>query len=148
MSINATPFNPTFKLIGNLQEDQVLVYDTSQGAFVNANGTGAGSDGSGIDSVSHIGVGNQLGSVTGSSIVLQTITAGTNVTITDSGNGLVISADLSETLQSGTNIGNGSAILSGIDNLMSLKETRLEQSDLIPKSISSLSSFDKSSFKI
>ena len=77
----------------------------------------AGSDGSGIDSVSHIGVGNQLGSVTGSSIVLQTITAGTNVTITDSGNGLVISADLSETLQSGTNIGNGSAILSGIDTL-------------------------------
>ena len=117
MSINATPFNPTFKLIGNLQEDQVLVYDTTQGAFVNANGTGAGSDGSGIDSVSHIGVGNQLGSVTGSSIVLQTITAGTNVTITDSGNGLVISADLSETLQSGTNIGNGSAILSGIDTL-------------------------------
>ena len=65
MSINATPFNPTFKLIGNLQEDQVLVYDTTQGAFVNANGTASpGSDGSGIDSVSHIGVGNQLGSVT------------------------------------------------------------------------------------
>ncbi len=117
MSINATPFNPTFKLVGNLQEDQVLVYDTTQGAFVNANGTGSGSSGSGIDSVSHIGVGNQLGSVTGSSIVLQTITAGTNVTITDSGNGLVISADLSETLQSGTNIGNGSAILSGVDTL-------------------------------
>jgi hypothetical protein len=115
MSINATPFNPTFKLVGNLQEDQVLVYSTSEGAFVNAAGSGSGGSGSGIDSVSHTGSGNQLGSVTGSSLVLQTITAGTNVTITDSGNGLVISADLSETLQSGTNIGNGSSILSGID---------------------------------
>jgi hypothetical protein len=115
MSINATPFNPTFKLVGNLQEDQVLVYSTSEGAFVNAAGSGSGGSGSGIDSVSHTGSGNQLGSVTGSSLVLQTITAGTNVTITDSGNGLVISADLSETLQSGTNIGNGSAILSSID---------------------------------
>ena len=36
MSINAQPFNPTFKLIGNLQEDQVLVYDVSENAFVNA----------------------------------------------------------------------------------------------------------------
>jgi len=115
MSINATPFNPTFKLVGNLQDDQVLVYDTSEGAFVNAAGAGSGGGG-GIDSVTHIGAGNQLGSVTGSSIVLQTITAGTNVTITDSGNGLVISADLSTTLQSGTNLGTGSALLSGVDN--------------------------------
>jgi hypothetical protein len=117
MSINATPFNPTFKLVGNLQEDQVLVYSTSEGAFVNAAGSGSGGSVSGIDSVSHTGSGNQLGSVTGSSLVLQTITAGTNVTITDSGNGLVISADLTETLQSGTNLGNGSAILSGVDGL-------------------------------
>ena len=115
MSINATPFNPTFKLVGNLQEDQVLVYSTSEGAFVNAAGSGSSGAGGGIDSVSHTGLGNQLGSVVGSSLVLQTITAGTNVVITDSGNGLVISADLSETLQTGTNIGNGSAVLSSVE---------------------------------
>jgi hypothetical protein len=115
MSINATPFNPTFKLVGNLQEDQVLVYSTSEGAFVNAAGSGSSGVAGGIDSVSHTGLGNQLGSVVGSSLVLQTITAGTNVVITDSGNGLVISADLSETLQTGTNIGNGSAVLSSVE---------------------------------
>ena len=115
MSINATPFNPTFKLVGNLQEDQVLVYNTSEGAFINAAGTSS-AGGAGLDSVSHTGAGNQLGSITGSSLVLQTITAGTNVTITDSGNGLIISADLSTNLQSGTNLGSGSALLSGIDS--------------------------------
>jgi hypothetical protein len=115
MSINATPFNPTFKLVGNLQEDQVLVYSTSEGAFINAAGTSS-SGGAGLDSVSHTGTGHELGSITGSSLVLQTITAGTNVTITDSGNGLIISADLSTTLQSGTNLGSGSALLSGVDS--------------------------------
>ena len=115
MSINATPFNPTFKLVGNLQEDQVLVYNTSEGAFINAAGTSS-AGGAGLDSVSHTGAGKQLGSITGSSLVLQTITAGTNVTITDSGNGLIISADLSTNLQSGTNLGSGSALLSGIDS--------------------------------
>ena len=42
MSINAQPFNPTFKLTGNLQQDQVLVYDVSENAFVNATGNGSG----------------------------------------------------------------------------------------------------------
>ena len=42
MSINAQPFQPQFKLIGNLAEDQVLVYDQSEGAFVNSAGAGGG----------------------------------------------------------------------------------------------------------
>ena len=42
MSINAQPFQPQFKLIGNLAEDQVLVYDTSEGAFVNSTASGGG----------------------------------------------------------------------------------------------------------
>ena len=42
MSINAQPFQPQFKLIGNLAEDQVLVYDQSEGAFVNSAGSGGG----------------------------------------------------------------------------------------------------------
>ncbi len=113
MSINATPFNPTFKLVGNLQEDQVLVYNTSEGAFVNAAGSGA-SGGAGIDSVTHTGTGSHLGEMSSSSLVLQTITGGANVTVTDSGNGLIISADLVETLQTGSNLGIGSAILSQV----------------------------------
>ena len=36
MSINAQPFSPTFKLVGNLSESQILVYDASENAFVNA----------------------------------------------------------------------------------------------------------------
>ena len=41
MSINAQPFSPTFKLVGNLTADQILVYDASENAFVNATNTGA-----------------------------------------------------------------------------------------------------------
>ena len=107
MSINATPFNPTFKLVGNLQDDQVLVYDSSEGAFINAAGGTATGTG-GLDSVTNTGTGNELGSVTGSSVVLKTISAGQNVTITDNGSSLVIAADFTETFQSGTNLGTGS----------------------------------------
>ena len=114
MSINATPFNPTFKLVGNLQDDQVLVYDSSEGAFINAAGGTATGTG-GLDSVTNTGTGNELGSVTGSSVVLKTISAGQNVTITDNGSSLVIAADFTETLQSGTNLGTGSSILAAID---------------------------------
>ena len=114
MSINATPFNPTFKLVGNLQEDQVLVYNSSEGAFVNASGA-AGAGTGGIDTVTHTGTGQEYGSITGSSLVLKTILAGNNVTVTDNGTSLVISADFTETLQSGTNLGTGSSLLAGID---------------------------------
>jgi len=114
MSINATPFNPTFKLVGNLQDDQVLVYDSSEGAFINAAGGTATGTG-GLDSVTNTGTGNELGSVTGSSVVLKTISAGQNVTITDNGSSLVIAADFTETFQSGTNLGTGSSILAAID---------------------------------
>ena len=41
MSINAQPFSPTFKLVGNLSDSQILVYDASENAFVNATNTGA-----------------------------------------------------------------------------------------------------------
>ena len=59
MSINAQPFSPTFKLVGNLQHDQVLVYDVSENAFVNAAG-GTGGAGGSLDNVVNTGTGFQL----------------------------------------------------------------------------------------
>ena len=59
MSINAQPFQPQFKLIGNLAEDQVLVYDTSEGAFVNSTASGGGGA-SGYDAVANMGTGDAL----------------------------------------------------------------------------------------
>ena len=56
MSINAQPFNPTFKLVGNLVEDQVLVYDSSENAFVNSTNTGGGA-GAGFDAAVNEGTG-------------------------------------------------------------------------------------------
>ena len=110
MSINAQPFNPTFKLIGNLQEDQVLVYDVSENAFVNAAGNGSGGASTALDNVVNTGTGLQLAEITGSAIEMKSIIAGDNVTITDNGAALVFNASFEESIQSGTNIGVGNCI--------------------------------------
>ena len=115
MSINATPFNPTFKLVDNLQDEQVLVYSASEGAFVNAAGSGSGGSNGGIASVNNTGIGAGLGTIVGSSLELKSIVAGTNVTVTDNGTALVISASFTETNQTGTNLGTGSSLLANVD---------------------------------
>ena len=70
MSINAQPFSPTFKLVGNLTADQILVYDASENAFVNATNSGA-SGSVGLSSVSNTGTGTGIGQQTGSALELK-----------------------------------------------------------------------------
>lgn len=128
MSINAQPFNPTFKLIGNLQEDQVLVYDVSENAFVNAAGNGSGGASTTLDNVVNTGTGLQLAEITGSAIEMKSIIAGDNVTITDNGAALVFNASFEESIQSGTNIGVGNGIYANVDgatNQLQFKSIRV-----------------------
>jgi hypothetical protein len=117
MSINAQPFSPTFKLVGNLQQDQILVYDVSENAFVNS--AAGGLDGNGdttvVDSVLNTGTGLALGNMAGTALELKSITAGDNLEIVDNGDTLVIRAIVNETLQSGQNTGTGSGLYSGLD---------------------------------
>ena len=128
MSINAQPFNPTFKLIGNLQEDQILVYDVSENAFVNAAGNGSGGASTALDNVVNTGTGLQLAEITGSAIEMKSIIAGDNVTITDNGAALVFNASFEESIQSGTNIGVGNGIYANVDgatNQLQFKSIRV-----------------------
>ena len=109
MSINAQPFSPTFKLVGSLSDNQILVYDVSENAFVNATNTGA-SGSAGLTSVLNTGTGEGIGQTTGSALELKSLIAGTNLTITDNGTALVIDASVPTTSFSGTNIGTGTGI--------------------------------------
>jgi hypothetical protein len=117
MSINAQPFSPTFKLVGNLQQDQVLVYDVSENAFVNAAAGSLDGDASTtvIDSVTNTGTGIGIGNMAGTGLELKTITAGDNLEIIDNGDTLVLRAIINETNQSGQNVGTGTGIYAGLD---------------------------------
>jgi len=125
MSINAQPFSPTFKLVGNLSESQILVYDASENAFVNATNTGA-SGGAGLTSVLNTGTGVGLGQATGTALELKSLIAGTNLTITDNGTGLVL--DVAGASQSGlidgTNLGTGLGIIKGNNTAGTTLETK------------------------
>ena len=128
MSINAQPFNPTFKLTGNLQQDQVLVYDVSENAFVNTIGSGTGGAGTGVDSVTNTGAGLQLADLAGSSLTMKSILAGENISITDNGSSIVLSASFSESIQSGTNLGSGTGLFANVDaatNQLQFKSIRV-----------------------
>ena len=116
MSINAQPFQPQFKLIGNLAEDQVLVYDTSEGAFVNSTASGGGGA-AGYDAVANMGTGDALyfGDA-GTTLQLKTIIGGADITITDNGSGgLIIASTSTDTIQDGTNLGTGTGIFDSKD---------------------------------
>ena len=117
MSINAQPFSPTFKLVGNLQQDQILVYDVSENAFVNAAAGSLDGDASTtvIDSVTNTGTGIVIGNMAGTGLELKTITAGDNVEIVDNGDTLILRAIINETSQSGQNVGTGTGIYAGLD---------------------------------
>jgi len=115
MSINAQPFNPTFKLIGNLTEDQVLVYDSSENAFVNSAGSGGGGA-SGFTTAVNEGAGlGILSGTAGSALQFKTLLGGNDITITDNGDALVITGTFADTPQEGTNIGTGTAIFDSKD---------------------------------
>ena len=117
MSINAQPFQPQFKLIGNLAEDQVLVYDTSEGAFVNSAGSGGGGAGgfTAIENVGATGTAIHYGEA-GTTLQLKKLIGGDNLTITDNGTGgLILAATNTDTIQDGTNLGTGTGIFSSKD---------------------------------
>ena len=110
MSINAQPFAPTFKLVGNLQHDQVLVFDVSENAFVNTT-SGIGGGVSLITDAQNTGTGYGLfDSVAGSVMQFKSIIAGSNISVVDNGVALVLNANITETLQTGTNIGTGAPV--------------------------------------
>ena len=116
MSINAQPFSPTFKLVGNLQQDQILVYDVSENAFVNSGATGLDGDAStsAIDTVISSGTGFVLGDMTGTTLELKTIIAGDNIEIVDNGDALVLRASVTQTNQTGSNLGTGTGLYTGL----------------------------------
>ena len=118
MSINAQPFQPQFKLIGNLAEDQVLVYDTSEGAFVNSAGSGGGgaSGFTAIENVGTTGTAIHYGEA-GTTLQLKKLIGGDNLTITDNGTGgLILAATNTDTIQDGTNLGSGTGLFSSKDS--------------------------------
>ena len=116
MSINAQPFSPTFKLVGTLEQDQILIFDTSENAFVNAYGSGTGPGTTPVTEVTNTGVGVGIGSgVTGNSLDLKSLVAGNNISIVDNGDALVISNTQELSIQNATNLGNGTAILAQLN---------------------------------
>jgi hypothetical protein len=117
MSINAQPFQPQFKLIGNLAEDQILQYDVSEGAFVNsANSGGGGASGfTAIQNMGATGTAIHYGEA-GTTLQLKKLIGGDNLTITDNGTGgLILAATNTDTIQDGTNLGTGTALFSSKD---------------------------------
>ena len=123
MSINAQPFQPTFKLIGNLTEDQILTYDTSENAFVNtANAGGGGASGYTAVANQGSGTGIYFGDA-GTTLQLKTLIGGANVTLTDNGTGeLIFAATNTDTIQDGTNLGTGTALFSSKDATTRMSE--------------------------
>ena len=118
MSINAQPFNPTFKLIGNLAEDQILVFDVSENAFVNsANSGGGGASGfTAIQNMGATGTAIHYGEA-GTTLQLKKLIGGDNLTITDNGTGgLILAATNTDTIQDGTNLGSGTGLFSSKDS--------------------------------
>ena len=118
MSINAQPFQPQFKLIGNLAEDQVLVYDQSEGAFVNSAGAGGGGAAgfTAIENVGSTGTAIHYGEA-GTTLQLKKLIGGDNLTITDNGTGgLILAATNTDTIQDGTNLGTGTALFHSKDS--------------------------------
>jgi hypothetical protein len=115
MSINAQPFNPTFKLIGNLEADQVLTYDVSENAFVNSTGSGGTSVTGFTAAVSQGATGESIFDTAGATLQFKSLIGGTDITITDNGTALVINSTLTETFQTGTNLGTGLGIYDSKD---------------------------------
>ena len=115
MSINAQPFQPQFKLIGNLAEDQILQYDVSEGAFVNTVAAGGGGGASGYTAIQNMGATGtaiHFGDA-GTTLQLKKLIGGDNLTITDNGTGgLILAATNTDTIQTGTNLGTGTALFS------------------------------------
>ena len=117
MSINAQPFSPSFKLVDNLQDGQVLIYDVNENAFVNAYGDGSGANTTPITTVMNLGTGISLSDgATGNALELKTLVAGSGITISDNTTNIVISANQVDQIQSATNVGNGAGVLSNIIN--------------------------------
>jgi hypothetical protein len=111
MSINAQPFSPTFKLVGTLEQDQILIFDASENAFVNAYGSGTGANTTPVTNVTDVGIGVGISyGVTGNDLELKSLIAGNNISIVDNGDALVISNTFENEIQTATNLGTGTAI--------------------------------------
>jgi hypothetical protein len=111
MTINAQPFSPTFKLVGTLEQDQILIFDASENAFVNAYGSGTGANTTPVTNVTDVGIGVGISyGVTGNDLELKSLIAGNNISIVDNGDALVISNTFENEIQTATNLGTGTAI--------------------------------------
>jgi hypothetical protein len=116
MSINAQPFSPTFKLVGTLEQDQILIFDASENAFVNAYGSGTGANTTPVTNVTDVGIGVGISyGVTGNDLELKTLIAGNNISIVDNGDALVISNTFENEIQTATNLGNGTPIFAQLN---------------------------------
>lgn len=126
MSINAQPFSPSFKLVDNLQDGQVLIFDVSENAFVNAYGDGSGANTTPVTSILNLGNGTSLSDgVTGNALELKSLVAGSGITIADETTHIVISAETPDMIQSATSIGEGASVLASIiDNDFNFKSVK------------------------
>lgn len=75
-----------------VNQGETLVYDASQGVFVNANALGTGPNGSGLINLANTGSGIPLSTIDRNLISLKSLAAGTNVTLTNDGNTITINA--------------------------------------------------------
>lgn len=115
MSINAQPFSPSFKLVDNLQDGQILIFDVSENAFVNSYGSGSGANTTPVTTVMNLGTGITLSDgVTGNALELKTLVAGAGITLSDNTDSIVISATQVDQIQGATNLGTGAGILAAI----------------------------------
>jgi len=118
MSINAQPFDPAFKLVGTLEEGQVLAFDVSENAFVNAytDGTTANANVATITTITNTGAGAGISAgVVGSTLSLKSLVEGPGITITDNGDSLVIESAIVDHLQTGTNLGSGAPVFAQVN---------------------------------
>jgi len=73
-------------------QGETVIFDASQGVFVNAPGLGSGQNGGGLINLENTGSGVPLATVSGSTLSLKSIAPGTNVTFTNDGSTIVINS--------------------------------------------------------
>lgn len=125
-------------LTQTVQEGETLVYDASQGVFVNSKALA--SDGSGLINIQNTGTGDQLATVVGNTLQEKTLAAGTNITLVDDGNTITINGTSATTTGFVSLVYRTLTYSSGITDLISLPAGSI----ILSTEIAVLSPFDGS----
>ena len=79
-------------LTQKVRQGETVIFDAREGVFVNAPALGFGPNSKGLINVTNLGIGDPLSSVSGNSLKLKSLAAGTNVTLSDDGNTITINS--------------------------------------------------------